>query len=67
MTKPVAVSGQDAVGGLVGWNGDQSWRGTVTVSFWDTQTSGQAGSVEGQGKTTAEMRTASTFLTWERG
>jgi len=24
MTKPMAVSGQDAVGGLVGWNGDQS-------------------------------------------
>jgi len=34
----------------------------VTACFWDIQTSGQATSVGGTGKTTAEMQTASTFL-----
>jgi hypothetical protein len=52
------VSGSGwSVGGLVGGNG-----GTVTACFWDTQTSGQATSDGGTGKTTAEMQTASTFL-----
>ena len=36
--------------------------GSVTGCFWDTQTSGQATSAGGTGKTTAEMQTASTFL-----
>jgi hypothetical protein len=36
--------------------------GTVTASFWDIQTSGQGKSVGGIGKTTAEMKTAKTFL-----
>ena len=52
-----AVHGQGAVGGLVGTN-----LATVTGSFWDSQTSGQATSAGGTGKTTAEMQTASTFL-----
>ena len=30
--------------------------------FWNTQTSGQAVSIGGTGKITAEMQTASTFL-----
>ncbi len=34
---------------------------TVTNSFWDTQTSGQASSDGGTGKTTAQMKTESTF------
>jgi hypothetical protein len=34
---------------------------TVSNSFWDTQTSGQGSSADGTGKTTAEMKTASTF------
>jgi hypothetical protein len=33
----------------------------VSNSFWDTQTSGQGSSADGTGKTTAEMKTASTF------
>ena len=45
------------VGGLVGSNGAD-----VTGCFWDTQTSGQATSAGGTGKTTAEMQTAKTFL-----
>jgi len=51
-------SGQWArVGGLVTNNS-----GSVTGCFWDTQTSGQATSAGGTGKTTAEMQTAKTFL-----
>lgn len=37
-------------------------RGADIGCFWDTQTSGQATSDGGEGKTTAEMQTASTFL-----
>ena len=35
--------------------------GTVTDSFWDTETSGISNGGEGTGKTTAEMKTQSTF------
>jgi Concanavalin A-like lectin/glucanases superfamily len=35
--------------------------GIITNSFWDTQTSGQATSLGGTGKTTSEMKTLSTF------
>jgi len=56
------VSGNGTVGGLVGshdpWG--LGW-GEITFSFWDTQTSGQATSAGGTGKTTAEMQTESTF------
>jgi hypothetical protein len=51
------VSGSSRVGGLIGDNRS----GTITNSFWDTQTSGQSGSDGGTGKTTAEMKTQSTF------
>jgi len=50
------VSGNENVGGLVGRN----W-GTVIHSFWDTETSGQATSDGGTGKTTAEMHDIATF------
>jgi hypothetical protein len=50
-----AVSG-GVQGGLVNFNS-----GTITDSFWDTETSGQATSAGGTGKTTAEMKTLSTF------
>ncbi len=43
-------------GGLVGYN-----QGTVINSFWDTETSLQANSAGGAGKTTTEMHTQSTF------
>jgi hypothetical protein len=44
------------VGGLVGANA-----GAVSDSFWDTETSGQATSDGGTGKTTAEMKSIATF------
>ena len=51
-----SVSGDSNVGGLVGWNG-----GTVSASFWDTETSGQATSAGGTGKNTMEMVDIDTF------
>ena len=53
-----SVLGTSNVGGLVGNNNGGS---AVAVSFWDTETSGQLKSVGGTGKTTAEMKTLSTF------
>ena len=50
------VSGSSSVGGLVGGN-----RGSVFSSFWDTESSGQTTSDGGTGKTTADMKTLSTF------
>ncbi|MFW6305140.1 MAG: GLUG motif-containing protein, partial [Candidatus Saliniplasma sp.] len=50
------VSGDSSVGGLVGDN-----TGTVSNSFWDMETSGRQTSAGGTGKTTAEMKTRSTF------
>jgi len=57
------VSDNPEVGGLVGI----SWGGTVAACFWDIETSGQADSDGGTGKTTAEMQMAKTFLDagWE--
>jgi len=50
------VNGNEDVGGLVGWND-----ATVSNSFWDTETSGQATSDGGTGKTTAQMKSITTF------
>ncbi len=55
-TGAVTGTGQ-SIGGLVGGN-----LTAVNGSFWDTQTSGQATSGGGTGKTTAQMQTGSTFL-----
>ena len=56
-----AVSGTgNGIGGLVG-QGDSR---RVFNSYWDTQTSGQASSDGGEGKTTAQMQTKSTYLGW---
>jgi hypothetical protein len=50
------MTGGRFVGGLVGWNG-----GTVSNSFWDTETSGQAISEGGKGKSTVEMQNINNF------
>ena len=44
-------------GGLIGFE----YYGTVTGSFWDMLTSGQTSSAGGTGRTTAQMKTQSTF------
>jgi len=51
-----SVTGSNYTGGLVGYN-----EGTVSGSFWDIETSGQASSAGGTGKTTAEMQLITTF------
>ena len=51
------VIGNTNVGGLAGQNS-----GVVSNSFWDVETSGQAASAAGTGKTTAEMKELDTFL-----
>ena len=51
-----SVSGIYDVGGLLGRNS-----GAVSDSFWDTETSGEATSDGGTGKTTGEMQDISTF------
>jgi len=53
-----AVNGTEySIGGLVGYNNS----GYIANSFWDVDTSGQTSSDGGEGKTTAEMKTLSTF------
>ncbi len=52
-----AVTDTTYAGGLIG----QATSATVTGSFWDTETSGQATSDGGMGKTSAEMSTLATF------
>jgi len=58
-----AVSGDSYTGGLIGLVFANP--PTVTSSYWDTQTSGQATSAGGTGKTTAEMKTQETFTDWD--
>ncbi len=52
------VTGTQSSGGLIGYK----WAsGEVYVSFWDTETSHQATSAAGTGKTTTEMKTFDTY------
>ena len=51
-----SVTGSSQVGGLVGYN-----RGTVSNSFWDTVSSGMEESDGGTGRTSAEMKSITTF------
>jgi hypothetical protein len=53
-----SVAGDTYVGGLIGRNQEG---GTVSDSFWDTETSGTGASAEGTGKTTEEMYDITTF------
>lgn len=59
-----AVSGgiEGYIGGLIGWS-----MATESNNFWDTQTSGQATSAAGVGKTTAEMQDVNLYMnaTWD--
>ncbi|PTN32232.1 GLUG motif-containing protein [Desulfonatronum sp. SC1] len=53
-----SVSGDSNVGGLVG---SKSASGTVTNSFYDTNTTGQSDTNKGTPKTTAQMKNIATF------
>jgi beta-lactam-binding protein with PASTA domain len=54
----VPSAGVQYAGGLLAGS---SGSGTISACFWDTQTSGQSASAGGEGKTTAQMQTLSTF------
>lgn len=49
-------------GGLMGLSSSDS---TTTLCYWNTETSGLSSSSGGTGKTTAEMKTASTYTGWD--
>jgi hypothetical protein len=53
-----SVSGNQYVGGVTGYI---RVLGSVSQCFWDTETSGQATSPGGMGKTTTEMQTIGTY------
>ena len=55
------VSGSDLVGGLLGAIGALEAGSEVVAGFWDTESSGMAESFGGEGLSTAEMKTESTF------
>ena len=55
------VTGNINIGGLVGYFEG----GTITSCYWDIDTSGQATSAGGTGKTTAEMMQQATFIGWD--
>lgn len=57
----VIVSGSDIVGGLLGYNEYGAFNG----SYWDFNISEQITSDGGEGKTTTEMKTQSTFTDWD--
>jgi len=52
------VTGDTYAGGLIGENVGED---TISNSFWDIETSGQATSDGGTGKTTMEMQEIATF------
>lgn len=55
-TGNASIDGGSSVGGFIALNA-----GTVSNCFWDTEASGNASSAAGTGKTTAEMKSSSTF------
>lgn len=56
------VVGKPPWGGRIGgWCGYRQYAPVITACFWDTQTSGMITSDGGIGKTTAQMKTQSTF------
>lgn len=57
-----SVEGDSLVGGLVG---ALEYDGAVSDSYWDTETSGQAASAGGEGKTTSEMKQQGTYAAWD--
>jgi hypothetical protein len=53
-----SITGKSSVGGLVGYN---AFTGKIINSFYDSETSGQSDTGKVISKTTAEMKTLSTF------
>jgi hypothetical protein len=55
-----AVSGNTDVGGLVGYSS-----GTITSSYWNITSTGQASSAGGVGLTQAQMTSAASYAGWD--
>lgn len=55
------VVGTSTYGGLVGLNGTSA---TVTNSYYNSSTSGQSDTGKGAGRTTAQLKTQSTYVGW---
>lgn len=53
------------IGGLIGQPDTSPTHTSATSSYWDLETSGQANSAYGTGKTTAEMKLQSTYVNWD--
>lgn len=62
-----AQVGAPSVGGLVGYDeaNQVGLVGTISSSYWNTETSGQATSAGGTGLTTAQMQHQSNFTGWD--
>jgi hypothetical protein len=58
-----AVSGATTNKGMLGV--DEYGMSVFTSCYWDTETSGQATSAGGTGKTTANMKKEATFVDWD--
>lgn len=56
------VKGNSYIGGLIGYNNSGA---VINSSYWNTQTSNLSISAGGIGKTTAQMKTKSTFVGWD--
>jgi len=56
------VSADNIAGGFAAWNEES---GTISNSFYNTETSGQSESYGGEGKTTAEMKVQTTYIGWD--
>src|SRR5690606_1913414 len=61
------VSGNYNTGGLIGYVEYRYDYAIVSISnsYYDTETTGQSDTGKGEGKTTAEMKSISTFSDWD--
>lgn len=60
-----SVTGTSNVGGLLGYYDNGNGEVTISNSFWDVTTTGQATSAGGTGLTTAQMMNLSSFSGWD--
>jgi len=59
------VEGTSNVGGLIGYNDGGAFASTITSSYYDEAATGVDDNGLGTPKTTAEMKTQSTFVDWD--
>ncbi len=58
------ISGAEVVGGFCSWARYNSMD-SILFCYWDKEVSGMSSSKGGEGKTTTEMKTQSTFVNWD--